>query len=227
MWLRRLILAPNWPRSSPILSSESVNLSIMSWAPVMVVISVPETAPETLPLVYDWETSSIPLASVVRLPETFSARVSSLVAPIWKDTSASNLPLVPSLLNSFSPAKLLFSMILLSSLPSSLYSACIALRSASLLVPLADWVARSFMRCMISVISLSAPSAVCSSEEASLTLRRATAMPLVCAFMRVAICRPAASSAAELMRRPVPRRCWLVARALLVLFRLVWVSSDE
>ena len=193
----------------------------------MVVISVPETAPETLPLVYDWETSSIPLASVVRLPETFSARVSSLVAPIWKDTSAPNLPLVPSLLNSFSPAKLLFSMILLSSLPSSLYSACIDLRSASLLVPLADWVARSFMRCMISVISLSAPSAVCSSEEASLTLRRATAMPLVCAFMRVAICRPAASSAAELMRRPVPRRCWLVARALLVLFRLVWVSSDE
>jgi len=34
----------------------------------------------------------------------------------------------------------------------------------------------------------------------------ATAIPLVWAFSRVAICRPAASSMAELMRKPVDRR---------------------
>ena len=64
----------------------------------------------------------------------------------------------------------------------------------------AAWVARSFMRTSMLLTSSSAPSAVCSIAVAFWVLRIATAMPLVCAFRRVAICRPAASSIAELMR---------------------------
>ena len=66
--------------------------------------------------------------------------------------------------------------------------------------PSADWVARSFMRVRMLVTSSSAPSAVCIIEIEFWVLRIATAMPLVWAFRRVAICRPAASSMAELMR---------------------------
>ncbi|MCY1307460.1 hypothetical protein D9M70_573850 [compost metagenome] len=114
-----------------------------------------------------------------------------------------------------------------SSLPSSSHSDLMAVRSAVALVSFALWVARSFMRWRMSVTSLNAPSAVCSMEMASPVLRVATSMPRDWALRRVAICRPAASSAAELMRRPVPRRCWLVLSWPLVLFRLVWVTRAE
>ena len=45
----------------------------------------------------------------------------------------------------------------------------------------------------------------------SLALRIATLVPRICAFMRSAIARPAASSFAELTRRPDDRRCIEVA----------------
>jgi hypothetical protein len=48
----------------------------------------------------------------------------------------------------------------------------------------------------------------------------ATAMPLVCDFRRVAICRPAASSDAELMRKPVDRR-------VIEVDSLLWVDDSE
>ncbi|MNJ53455.1 hypothetical protein D3C77_488410 [compost metagenome] len=148
-----------------------------------------------------------------------------LLAPVWKLTAASNLLLSASRVapNNFWPLNLVFSKMLFSSLPSSPYSACIAARSASPFVPLAAWVARSFMRCRMLVTSSSALSAVCSRDDASATLRMATSMPRLCASRRVATCRPAASSAAPLMRKPVPRRCWLEVRALLILFRLLEV----
>ncbi len=64
----------------------------------------------------------------------------------------------------------------------------------------AAWVARSFMRISMFDTSSSAPSAVCSIEVEFWVLRMATVMPEVWAFRREAICRPAASSIAELMR---------------------------
>jgi hypothetical protein len=67
-------------------------------------------------------------------------------------------------------------------------------------VPLAASVARSFMRCRMSVTSLKAPSAVCIIEMPFWVFFWATAMPRVWEFRRVAICRPAASSMAELTR---------------------------
>ncbi|MNT15416.1 hypothetical protein D3C72_1504680 [compost metagenome] len=70
----------------------------------------------------------------------------------------------------------------------------------------AAWVARSFMRISMVLTSSNAPSAVCSIEVLFCVLRMATVMPLACARSRVAICRPAASSMAELMRKPVERR---------------------
>src|SRR5204862_7152372 len=57
-----------------------------------------------------------------------------------------------------------------------------------------------------SVTVARAPSAVCASEMPSLALRIATLVPRICAFMRSAIARPAASSFDELTRRPEDRR---------------------
>jgi hypothetical protein len=51
-------------------------------------------------------------------------------------------------------------------------------------------------------------------------------MPLVCACRRVAICRPAASSIAELTRKPVPRRVIEVVRAFWVLPSAFWVLRE-
>jgi len=65
--------------------------------------------------------------------------------------------------------------------------------------PSAAWVARSFMRRTMLVNSCSAPSAVCISEMPFWVFCAATDMPRVWASRRVAICRPAASSAAELI----------------------------
>src|SRR4029079_16044778 len=75
------------------------------------------------------------------------------------------------------------------------------------LVALRDWTASSRMRCMASPTFDRAPSAVCDSEMPSLALRIATFMPRTWEFMRSAMARPAASSLAELMRRPEDRRC--------------------
>src|SRR5678816_2804926 len=62
------------------------------------------------------------------------------------------------------------------------------------------------MRWRASVTVASAPSAVCASEMPSLALRIATLVPRICAFMRSAMARPAASSFEELTRRPDDKR---------------------
>src|SRR5450830_243084 len=58
------------------------------------------------------------------------------------------------------------------------------------------------MRCRIECVSLSAPSAVCTTEMPSWALRTPTLMPPICERMLSEIARPAASSAARLMRKP-------------------------
>ncbi|MNR32204.1 hypothetical protein D3C85_1497690 [compost metagenome] len=125
---------------------------------------------------------------------------------------------MPASLIRVSPPNLVLSLMFFSSAVSSFISVPMARRSSALAVPLAPWVARSFMRWTILVISSMAPSAVCIMETASWALRMPTFWPLDWACRRVAICRPAASSAAELMRRPVPRRCMAVPSILLVEF---------
>src|SRR6202000_2872607 len=66
-------------------------------------------------------------------------------------------------------------------------------------------------RCSELLTCDSAPSAVCDIEMPSLALRIATFMPRVCAFMRSAMARPAASSLAEFTRMPDDSRCMEVA----------------
>src|SRR5690606_6009083 len=78
------------------------------------------------------------------------------------------------------------------------------------------------MRCKILVDSSIAPSAVCAKEIPSLAFLIATPIPRTWEFRRLEICRPAASSLAELIRLPVDRRSMEVARALEDLFRLRW-----
>ena len=67
-------------------------------------------------------------------------------------------------------------------------------------VPLLNWTARSRTRCSIDCTSAIAPSAVCTSETASCALRWAWSRPPTCAASFSLIARPAASSAALLIR---------------------------
>ena len=156
-------------------------------------------------------------------PPAASVSFSLAVPPIWKVTAPSNAPPF----SSFLPPNVVLSTMLLSSDFSSVNSAFIAVMSLELLVPFAAWVDRSFMRCTMLVISSIAPSAVCIMETAFWALSIPTFWPLDWACRRVAICRPAASSAALLMRRPVPRRCIAVDSILLVEFSWLCVTREE
>ena len=64
----------------------------------------------------------------------------------------------------------------------------------------------SRMRCNILLISLVAPSAVCSNETASPAFLTAWLSDLISAFIQEAMAMPAASSLEELMRLPVDIR---------------------
>ena len=62
------------------------------------------------------------------------------------------------------------------------------------------------MLCRLLTIVVSAPAAVCASETASFALLIAWFVPLICVVNCWLIARPAASSAALLMRRPEDKR---------------------
>ena len=78
--------------------------------------------------------------------------------------------------------------------------------SALLTEPLLDWMASSRRRVRIELTSLSAPSAVCTKEMPSLALRLACSSERTCERRRSEMARPAASSAAVEMRKPVDKR---------------------
>jgi hypothetical protein len=78
--------------------------------------------------------------------------------------------------------------------------------SVVLTEPLAAWIASSRRRVRIELTSLSAPSAVCTNEMPSLAFRLACSSERTCERRRSEMARPAASSAAVAMRRPVARR---------------------
>src|SRR6056297_2224241 len=85
-------------------------------------------------------------------------------------------------------------------------SAFSAARSEAELLALADWTASSRIRCRLLVSSPSALSEVWAREMPSLALRTAWFRPRICVVKRSEIARPAASSLALLIRRPVDSR---------------------
>ena len=139
--------------------------------------------------------------------------VSFALEPIWNDF----VPNEPS--SKFCPPKVVVSEIRVNSSCSAPTSFCIAARSSPELEPFAACNDKSRIRCKIFVDSDIAPSAVCAIEIPSLALRIATFKPLVWLVKRFEICRPAASSLAELMRKPDDSFSMLLATPLLAPFR--------
>ena len=141
-----------------------------------------------------------PPATVVTV-EVVIVSVSPLLAPTWKVCAPALAPTMAV------PLNLVCDEIRVISWLSCWYSVSRLARSEVPFEPFWACTASSRMRCNTSVIVDNAPSAVCASEMPSLALRIATLMPLIWAFMRSAIARPAASSLALLTRRPEDRRC--------------------
>ena len=113
-----------------------------------------------------------------------------------------------------------------SSLSSWPTSACSEARSEAELVALAACTASSRTRCRMLVDSCMAPSAVWARLMPSLALRAAWLRPRICEVIRSEMARPAASSLAELMRRPELSRCIEVARSPCDLARFLWAFRD-
>ena len=99
--------------------------------------------------------------------------------------------------------KVVLSAMRVSSDFSAVASALIAARESVSLESLADCTARSRMRWRIECVSVSAPSAVCTTLTPSWVLRTATLRPPICERRPSEMARPAASSAARLMRKPL------------------------
>ncbi len=92
-------------------------------------------------------------------------------------------------------------------------------------MPFDHCTASSRMRCRIECISFSEPSAVCTSEMPSWALRLAWAVPRIWARMPSEIARPAASSAARLMRSPEESFSIDLDSAIEVFWRLRWALN--
>ncbi|MNJ67743.1 hypothetical protein D3C77_639410 [compost metagenome] len=89
---------------------------------------------------------AVPMAvfTAVTLATAFTSSFSLADPPIWKVTAAApNLPV--ALIRSW-PPNLVLSLMFFSSAVSAFISVPMARRSSALEVPLAPWVARSFMR---------------------------------------------------------------------------------
>ena len=117
---------------------------------------------------------------------------------------------------------------------SACTSASSAARSELVLVALADCTANSRMRCKLLLICAKSPSAVCDREMPSLALRAAWLAPLICEVIRSLMAKPAASSLALLMRRPLDRRCmevdneaWLCMRLRCAVNELMFVLITD
>src|SRR5659263_146799 len=116
--------------------------------------------------------------------------------------------------------KVVLSAIRESSDLSAVASVLIALRESTSFESFALWTARSRIRWRIACDSVSAPSAVCTTEMPSWALRTATLRPPTCERRPSEIARPAASSAARLMRKPDDSFSSDLARSFCVLDRL-------
>ena len=122
--------------------------------------------------------------------------VSPALAPTWK--LAVKLPS-----SSFLPLKVVVLVMRFSSGLSWPISDWMALFASSLMPPaLEACTDRSRMRWRMLCVSVSAPSAVCTTEMPSWVLRTATFRPPIWDRRPSEMARPAASSAARLMRKP-------------------------
>src|SRR3954470_13029781 len=122
--------------------------------------------------------------------------VSPALAPTWKVT------LVPPL-RRLMPLNWGGLTMRPTSAESWVISAVMAARSAVERVPLLYWTASSRTRCRMEWTSLRAPSPVCTMLTPSRAFWWAWARPLIWARIFSEMARPAASSAARLMRRPL------------------------
>ena len=129
--------------------------------------------------------------------------VSSPLAPTCKTTLPfeSTRPF-PFPAKTFWPAKVVLQEIRVISEQSWSTSAWIAVRSAEVLVPVAAWLANVLIFWSISVVSSKAPSTVFANASPVAAFLLPCFNPSICAVKRFEIWRPAASSLAELMRRP-------------------------
>ena len=195
---KRLCEAPKVART---LLTSSMAVSMLSitvpMALASAVASMTAEEPVTAVILLSW------VMSVVVI-ETVSFDV--VLAPTWKSILVASAPSMCLPLKVVPPSTRWISAC---SCENSLFSESL---SDELLVELRACTASSRMRCSESPTCARAPSAVCDIEMPSLELRMATFMPRTCEFMRSAMARPAASSLAELMRRPDDRRCIEVAR---------------
>src|SRR5260221_6865173 len=95
------------------------------------------------------------------------------------------------------------------------------------MLPFADCTASSRMRPRMLPTSPRAPSAVCTMLVAAFELRSATTYDRIWVFIRSLIARPAASSAAVLIRIPLDSLAKLDWRAPLVRVRFCCACSEE
>src|SRR5579884_33062 len=161
-----------------------------------------------------------------RMPETDP---STLVKLIWEFAVLSSpicsVTVVPAL-SSCTPLKTVVAEMRSISESSAVNSCWIALRWASLTVPVAASVASSLSRVRMSVSVPSACSPTASAERPSLALRTACPATRWSRSSRSAIASPAASSDAWLMRRPEDSRRMAWLRPPCVLLRLNWAFND-
>ena len=183
---RRFWTAPSEPRR---LDTELIAPSI---AEIAVVVVPPE-----------------PMSSELRLSDVLSAAESvtdsvSVPAVVPKPTWKLTELLLPS--SNLMPLNSVELPMRLTSLTRLWNSSSSVSLSWLLTEPLLDWIASSRRRVRMLLTSFSAPSAVCTMEMPSLALRLAWSSDRTWLRRRSLIARPAASSAAVEMRRPVDRR---------------------
>ena len=122
--------------------------------------------------------------------------VSPELAPTWKEDWK-----LPS--SSFLPLNVVVALMRFSSDLSWPISDWMAFVASVLMPPvLLACTDRSRMRWRMLCVSVSAPSAVCTTEMPSWVLRTATLRPPICERRPSEMARPAASSAARLIRKP-------------------------
>src|SRR3954464_7100612 len=138
--------------------------------------------------------------------------VSPVLAPTWKVIGVVDP-------RALMPLKVIVLTMRLHSADSWTISAVMAALSPVESVPLLYWTASSRTRCRIECTSFSAPSADCTSDTPSSELRLAWLRPRIWARIFSEMARPAASSAARLMRRPLESFSMLLES-------VVWVPSS-
>ena len=164
--------------------------------------------------------SSALTVTAVETVETFAlvrftaiAEFVSPSAPTWKFS-------VPAPLRSLVPLKFVDCAMRPSSAWRLLASVVMFARASALFESFEAWTPRSRMRCRMLWTSVRAPSAVCTTEMPSWALRAATLSPPTCERRPSEIARPAASSAARLIRKPEESFSSDLDRSFCVLDRL-------